>query len=191
MAKLNYWTDKWDLHVDICPCDVHVNDWLADAEDDEQADLPLRHRHASRGRQGAGGERLRQHGVRHHRVDRGVRGLRQAGAGELARGEELRRLFRRHLSHQSKTAAGLRRGDDGAPVRVLLPEHDQRRIRRHRRPRRARSLHREDQAGRAHPVLHKVDRLRESRSRSSRQWEKEAPVTSVGEFKTLAVYRKD
>jgi hypothetical protein len=30
MAKLNYWTDKWDLHVDICPCDVHVNDWLAE-----------------------------------------------------------------------------------------------------------------------------------------------------------------
>ena len=79
MAKLNYWTDKWDLHVDICPCDVHVNDWLADAEDDEQAGLSLRHRHASRGRQGAGGERLRQHGVRHHRLDRGVRGLCQAG----------------------------------------------------------------------------------------------------------------
>jgi hypothetical protein len=30
MAKLNYWTDKWDLHVDICPCDVHVNDWVAE-----------------------------------------------------------------------------------------------------------------------------------------------------------------
>ncbi len=30
MATMNYWTDKWDLHVDICPCDVHVNDWLAD-----------------------------------------------------------------------------------------------------------------------------------------------------------------
>ena len=28
MPALNYWTDKWDLHVDICPCDVHVNDWL-------------------------------------------------------------------------------------------------------------------------------------------------------------------
>jgi hypothetical protein len=30
MASLNYWTDKWDLHVDICPCDVHVNDWIAE-----------------------------------------------------------------------------------------------------------------------------------------------------------------
>ena len=30
MPALNYWTDKWDLHVDICPCDVHVNDWLAE-----------------------------------------------------------------------------------------------------------------------------------------------------------------
>ena len=27
MTKMNYWTDKWDLHVDICPCDVHFNDW--------------------------------------------------------------------------------------------------------------------------------------------------------------------
>ena len=30
MTTMNYWTDKWDLHVDICPCDVHVNDWIAD-----------------------------------------------------------------------------------------------------------------------------------------------------------------
>jgi hypothetical protein len=29
MLKMNYWTDKWDLHVDICPCDVHFNDWIA------------------------------------------------------------------------------------------------------------------------------------------------------------------
>jgi hypothetical protein len=29
MTAMNYWTDKWDLHVDICPCDVHVNEWLA------------------------------------------------------------------------------------------------------------------------------------------------------------------
>ncbi|NWG25909.1 MAG: hypothetical protein HXY30_16095 [Pseudorhodoplanes sp.] len=26
---MNYWTDKWDLHEDICPCDVHVNEWIA------------------------------------------------------------------------------------------------------------------------------------------------------------------
>lgn len=30
MPAMNYWTDKWDLHVDICPCDVHVNEWIAD-----------------------------------------------------------------------------------------------------------------------------------------------------------------
>lgn len=30
MLGMNYWTDKWDLHEDICPCDVHVNDWVAD-----------------------------------------------------------------------------------------------------------------------------------------------------------------
>ena len=29
MPGLNYWTDKWDLHEDICPCDVHFNDWVA------------------------------------------------------------------------------------------------------------------------------------------------------------------
>ena len=28
MLKMNYWTDKWDLHEDICPCDVHFNDWV-------------------------------------------------------------------------------------------------------------------------------------------------------------------
>jgi hypothetical protein len=27
MLKMNYWTDKWDLHEDVCPCDVHFNDW--------------------------------------------------------------------------------------------------------------------------------------------------------------------
>ena len=30
MLKMNYWTDKWDLHEDICPCDVHFNDWADD-----------------------------------------------------------------------------------------------------------------------------------------------------------------
>lgn len=30
MLQMNYWTDKWDLHEDICPCDVHFNDWVAD-----------------------------------------------------------------------------------------------------------------------------------------------------------------
>jgi hypothetical protein len=29
MLKMNYWTDKWDLHEDVCPCDVHFNDWVA------------------------------------------------------------------------------------------------------------------------------------------------------------------
>jgi hypothetical protein len=28
MLKMNYWTDKWDLHEDICPCDVQFNDWM-------------------------------------------------------------------------------------------------------------------------------------------------------------------
>jgi hypothetical protein len=28
MLKMNYWTDKWPLLVDVCPCDVHFNDWV-------------------------------------------------------------------------------------------------------------------------------------------------------------------
>ncbi len=28
MLKLNLWDDKWDLQVDICPCDAHFNDWI-------------------------------------------------------------------------------------------------------------------------------------------------------------------
>jgi hypothetical protein len=28
MLKMNYWGEKWDLHADICPCDVHFNDWV-------------------------------------------------------------------------------------------------------------------------------------------------------------------
>ena len=27
MQKMNYWPDKWDLHVDVCPCDLHFNQW--------------------------------------------------------------------------------------------------------------------------------------------------------------------
>ena len=29
MLKMNYWTDKWDLDVSVCPCDSHFNDWIA------------------------------------------------------------------------------------------------------------------------------------------------------------------
>ena len=28
MLKMNYWGAKWDLHTDICPCDVHFNEWV-------------------------------------------------------------------------------------------------------------------------------------------------------------------
>jgi hypothetical protein len=30
MLQMNYWTDKWDLHEDVCPCDVHFNEWVKD-----------------------------------------------------------------------------------------------------------------------------------------------------------------
>ena len=29
MLKMNYWTDKWDLDVKLCPCDHHFNEWVA------------------------------------------------------------------------------------------------------------------------------------------------------------------
>jgi hypothetical protein len=25
---MNYWGEKWDLHVNVCPCDVHFNEWV-------------------------------------------------------------------------------------------------------------------------------------------------------------------
>jgi SAM-dependent methyltransferase len=28
MLQMNYWGEKWDLHVNVCPCDVHVNEWI-------------------------------------------------------------------------------------------------------------------------------------------------------------------
>jgi hypothetical protein len=28
MLKMNYWGMKWDLHVNVCPCDVHFNEWV-------------------------------------------------------------------------------------------------------------------------------------------------------------------
>ena len=28
MLKMNFWDDKWDLDVAVCPCDVHFNDWV-------------------------------------------------------------------------------------------------------------------------------------------------------------------
>src|SRR5262245_10875367 len=27
MLKMNSWNMKWDLHADVCPCDVHINEW--------------------------------------------------------------------------------------------------------------------------------------------------------------------
>jgi hypothetical protein len=29
MLKMNYWADKWDLDVAVCPCDKHINEWIA------------------------------------------------------------------------------------------------------------------------------------------------------------------
>ncbi len=28
MLKMNYWGEQWGLHPDICPCDVHFNEWI-------------------------------------------------------------------------------------------------------------------------------------------------------------------
>ena len=29
MLKMNLWDGNWGLYPDICPCDVHFNDWTA------------------------------------------------------------------------------------------------------------------------------------------------------------------
>ena len=29
MLKMNYWDNEWPLLVEVCPCDVHFNDWVA------------------------------------------------------------------------------------------------------------------------------------------------------------------
>jgi hypothetical protein len=28
MLKMNLYEDNWDLHVDVCPCDVQFNEWI-------------------------------------------------------------------------------------------------------------------------------------------------------------------
>jgi hypothetical protein len=28
MQQMNYWGEKWDLHADVCPCDVQFNEWV-------------------------------------------------------------------------------------------------------------------------------------------------------------------
>lgn len=30
MSTMNYWAREWELQEDICPCDVHFNQWIAD-----------------------------------------------------------------------------------------------------------------------------------------------------------------
>ncbi|MDC0669468.1 hypothetical protein [Nannocystis radixulma] len=32
MPKMNYWAREWKLREDICPCDVHFNQWIADRD---------------------------------------------------------------------------------------------------------------------------------------------------------------
>lgn len=28
MPNMNYWQDSWELQEDVCPCDIHFNEWL-------------------------------------------------------------------------------------------------------------------------------------------------------------------
>ena len=99
MLKMNYWTDKWDLHEDICPCDVHVNEWIAEKAQ-EQAIY-----HFGTGTHHVVGPSRRRTAPAmrwsHHRLDRGIPGLYQARHRERAGREILSGLFRRHLSDQS------------------------------------------------------------------------------------------
>ena len=190
MLQMNYWTDKWDLHEDVCPCDVHFNEWVAD--------------------QGLKNKTIFHFGTGTHHVV----GIEQARNGSnnaviaitasieeyeayiklvstnSAVAQKLPRVFRRHLSDQSAPAAGFRHRHDGAPVRVLLPEHGEPRIWRHDRSAGARPVHRQDAVRRPSDCSTRTRWARSEPRKSFPQWEKEKPVERVGDFKTLIVYRK-
>ena len=119
---LNWW-EKWGLHPDVCPCDVHFNEWVE--------------------AHGISNKLIYHFGTGTHHVI----GRRQAelGSGNVvfgitaskgeyedyialvidnaAAGQILPGVFRRRLSQQSAAAAGLRRGEPVSPVRILFRQH--------------------------------------------------------------------
>ena len=92
MLKMNYWTDKWDLHEDVCPCDVHFNDWVAK---EKLKNKQIYHfgsgTHHVVGVEAGGAEE--PHAV-HHGLQGGVPGVYRSGHHQLRRRQELRLLFR-------------------------------------------------------------------------------------------------
>ena len=188
MQKMNYWGSE------VGPARGRLSVRRAfqrmdrSATDRGQDDLPLRHRHASR--RGRAPGRARQRGVCHHGLEGGVRFLRRARRREFTRGKIISGLFRGHLSQQSEAPAGFRRRDDVSPLRVLAPQHHQRRVRRSGRPRAPRHDDREDAPGRAYSAVHATRTAGARRGNILPVWEKEQPVERVDDFKTLLVYRK-
>ena len=190
MLKMNYWTDKWDLHEDICPCDVHFNDWVADQK--------LKNKliyHFGTGTHHVVGseqarERLRQQRVRDHRLDRGIRGLHQAGRPSNSK-------VARTTSPISATSI--------SPIRKLLPDFDvvtMVHLCEFFFPNTASDEYGGLTTAAARPV-HRQDRgpaaiscSTRTRSASIRPKADDRgvgegrPVERVGEFKTLLVYRK-
>ena len=121
MLKMNYWTDKWDLHEDVCPCDVHFNDWMAK---EKLKNKTIYHfgtgtHHVIGIKQAAKKNRVFAITASKEEYETYV----ETRHRELGRREKLSGLFRRHLPHQPDPAARIRRGDDVPPVRIFLPQY--------------------------------------------------------------------
>ncbi len=80
---MNDWWEKWDLHVDVCPCDVHFNEWV-----EAKKIVGRTIYHFGTGTHHVVGLRQAELGncvLRHHGIEGGVRGLRRARDRECAR----------------------------------------------------------------------------------------------------------
>ena len=163
---MNYWTDKWDLHVDICPCDVHVNDWIAD--------------------QNIRNKLIYHFGTGTHHVigkAQAANGSRQRVVFAITASIEEYDAYIKLVAGQSGVAKSYLAyfGDIYLTNPQLLPDFDvvtmvhlcefffpnttSKEYGGVRRSRRARPVHRQDAHRRLHPVLHEIDRLRRKPSR--------------------------
>jgi hypothetical protein len=73
MLKMNYWDAKWDLDVEVCPCDVHFNDWVAKQKLQNKLiyHFGTGTHHVVGIRQAT--NKSRQHGLRDHGLEGGIR----------------------------------------------------------------------------------------------------------------------
>ena len=189
MLKMNYWTDKWDLDEDICPCDVHFNDWTEDRK--------------------ISGKTIYHFGTGTHHVI----GRRQAenGLGNVVLGitasieeyEAYVKLVAEH-SHVNKSYIAYF-GDIYLTTPRLLPELDvvtMFHLCEFFFPNTASTeyggltdstmldLFTDRLRAGGHMVFYKGSIQFEKAKPVIAEWEKRKPVERVGEFKTLLVYRK-